>query len=111
MDILNDFLGEYLTWLDMVGQPIRDEQIRPFNWEALALTGAAAERELGRLSTQESEEAPRYARNSYGRIIEKLSYLRPGYSNNVHPLGLLMYLLYQAAREFTTENYYLGTTR
>lgn len=110
MDILNDFLGEYLTWLDMVGQPIRDEQIRPFNWEALALTGAAAEKELGRLSTQESEEAPRYARNSYGRIIEKLSYLRPGYSNNVHPLGLLMYLLYQAAREFTTENYYLGTT-
>jgi hypothetical protein len=109
LDMLNDFFGDYLNWLDMVGQPIRGEQIRPFNWEAIALTGKAAERELGKLSTQESEETPRYARNGYGRIIEKLSYMRPRYTNNVHPVGLLIYLLSQAAREFTAENYYLSS--
>ena len=108
LDLLNEFLGEYLKWLDSVGQPIRGEQLRPFNWEAMALTGAAAERERGKLSTQESEETPRYTANPYGRIVEKLSYMRPRYSNNVHPVGLLMYLLYEASREFTIENYYLS---
>lgn len=106
LDALRDFCGDYLAWFAMVGQALRAEEGQLFNWGVLSLTGDDAARELGRLIKPESEESPRYAGRSYGKLMEKLNRLKPSYSNRAHPVGLLVYLLYQAALEFSTENYY-----
>jgi hypothetical protein len=107
LDTLNSFLSGYLQWLSMVGQSSGAEERPLFNWGALTLGGKDAERELGRLTSQESEESPRYVNKAYGKLMEKLNYLQPSYSNKVHPVGLLIYLLYEASLEFCVENYYL----
>ncbi|MDQ3917281.1 MAG: hypothetical protein M3348_02155, partial [Acidobacteriota bacterium] len=108
LDVLRDFCEQYLSWLVMVGQALlRPGEAQLFNWSALSLEGDVAVRELGRLIKPESEESPRYARRSYGKLMEKLNRLTPSYSNKAHPVGLLTYLLYQAALEFSVENYYL----
>lgn len=107
LDVLRDFCRDYLLWLDMMGQALRAEDRQLFNWGAISLSGPDSVRELGRLIKPESEEVPRHAGKSYGKLMEKLNRLTPNYANRVHPVGLLIYLLYQAALEFSVENYYL----
>jgi len=107
LDTLSNFLESYLKWLDMIGHHIGKEPNPPFNWPAFALTGKGAERELGTLSSPESGELPKYADVGYGKIMERFHALRPGYSQTPHPVGLLIYLLYEAVSEFVTENYRL----
>jgi hypothetical protein len=95
----------------MIGQPIKDDDGRPFNWSAILLTGVDSERQLGRLSTSESGDEPKYANESYGRIMNHLHSLTPTYSNTPHPVGLLIYLLHEAVGEFCTGNYQLANQK
>lgn len=108
LDTLYEFLNSYLEWLDMIGQPVKADDPKLFNWDALTVKGTDAQNHLGKLARQESGELPRYADNCYGKIMECLSYLKPNFSERVHPMGLLIYLLYEATSEITVENYRLG---
>lgn len=107
LDQLNTFATSYLSWLKMVGESAAEKNNPLFNWGALSQDGRDAERELGRLTVQESEESPRYVSQAFGRIMEKLNHYYPNYENKVHPVGLLMYLLNQATLQFSIENYYM----
>lgn len=106
LDKLNDFTAGYIRWLSMIGQSVESDESL-FKWGALSLEGYAAIREIGKLSTQESENSPRYVKNSYGKIMEKVNRSVPIYGNTVHPVGLLIYLFSEACSAFCQENYYL----
>ncbi|GEM_PF-2397218 len=108
LDELCKFSRSYLDWLDMIGQPIKTDDGRPFNWSAIPMTGLDAERQVGNLTTPEADDEPRYINVSYGSIMDRLHALHPTYSNVPHPVGLLIYLLYEAVSEFCKENYQLA---
>ncbi len=105
LDKLAEFLESYLKWLHLIGDPISGEKDAPINWSSLLLKDRDAERELGKLSRQEQGNEPRYAQKSYGELMERLTRLTPTYNGKVDPVGLLIYLLYEAVSEFCRDNY------
>lgn len=108
LSALDSFLGSYLEWLKMVGDPIKDDKPAPFNWSALQAVGDQALTHLGRLTEPETNTPPPYEGTAYGRIMELVNRLRLSYGGNSHPVGVLIYLLGEAATRFCVENYKLS---
>lgn len=103
LNSLNQFCDGFLNWLEKVGRPLQEDPKPLFNWSALA-TGQRAETLTGQLSSGDSK----YPKTGYGHIMDRLSRLTPTFDGDVTPMGLFVYLLYEAVGEFCDENYGLS---
>lgn len=101
---LYEFSNDYLKWLYQIGIN-SGERNRLFRWDRLQEENEQLQADyIGSLLGGGASE-PRYSKDGYNQILSQLDAIRLDQVGTNSPVGLFIYLLYQAVTKFCEKNY------
>jgi hypothetical protein len=103
---LAGFCASFLAWLSDIGDSAPEKTISLFNWNALKVNNELAAADLIGNLMGNAATTPLYLKGSYNKLLSLLQRLRLHRSGDESSVGLLIYLLHEAASEFCQKNYH-----